>query len=163
MKHAHWKMSVPAPKKSISADEHERVVRDLASALSSLATTKQKLSVAEKTVAAQRKEILVLQRQLAAASAQDARKTSKAEEPAHKVVASPNRSVLAVAETGSEQAPLEEKLKRLQQENGTLLNCVSKQNKLIDVLKRQKILLEAATLLDISEREFAKYLELEKQ
>ncbi|KPA77410.1 hypothetical protein ABB37_06819 [Leptomonas pyrrhocoris] len=50
----------------------------------------------------------------------------------------------------------------LQAENQKLRHYVRRQNALIDVLSRQKVLLEASTALTISSKDFVKDLELEK-
>ena len=49
---------------------------------------------------------------------------------------------------------------RLRKRQGELLLAFRKQAKLIDVLKRQKLHVEAATLLGFTESEFTKTLEL---
>ena len=50
--------------------------------------------------------------------------------------------------------------KRLETHRVELLNVLRKQGKLIDILKRQKLHLEAAKLLQITEEEFVKVLEV---
>lgn len=51
---------------------------------------------------------------------------------------------------------------QLQAENDRLRGYIKRQNALIDVLRRQKILLEAASALTITAKDFGKDLELEK-
>lgn len=50
----------------------------------------------------------------------------------------------------------------LKNENEKLRSYVKRQSALIDVLRRQKILLEASTALALTSKDFAKDLELEK-
>lgn len=54
---------------------------------------------------------------------------------------------------------LEAENRRLEAQRFEFINCIRKQNKLIDVLKRQKLHLEAAKLLQLSEQEFSKTME----
>jgi hypothetical protein len=56
----------------------------------------------------------------------------------------------------AESAALHAEVKRLEGQRGELLNVVKKQNRLIEVLRRQKLHLEAAKLLQITEDEFRK-------
>lgn len=108
----------------------------------------QRLHIAEKTIVSQRKEILMLQRQLGSPRTAGSLRTEK-------VSSAPN--------SGKDDAVVDqERVHVLQQENADLLSCLKKQNRLIDVLKRQKILLEAGTLLALSEKEFSQHLELER-
>lgn len=50
----------------------------------------------------------------------------------------------------------------LKAENEQLRNYVKRQNALIDVLKRQKVLLEAASAISIAAKDFEKDLELQR-
>ncbi|KAG5510501.1 hypothetical protein JKF63_06798 [Porcisia hertigi] len=50
----------------------------------------------------------------------------------------------------------------LRAENSRLKQLVKRQSALIDVLRRQKVLLEASVALNISARDFNQYLELNK-
>ena len=52
---------------------------------------------------------------------------------------------------------------RLRKRQSELILAFKKQAKLIDVLKRQKLHVEAATLLSFTEEEFSKTLELGEQ
>jgi DNA polymerase III delta prime subunit len=54
----------------------------------------------------------------------------------------------------SQIARLTEENRQLTRQRGDLLLCLRKQNKLIDVLKRQKLHLEAAKLLQLTEAEY---------
>lgn len=147
---------------SHSSGAAPRAVRDYAMVSRSLQEAESKLLVAEKTIAAQRKEILVLQRQATADSPAGGTAKGRATTRCEGGTPLAQASAAVAAAPSADVAALQAKVRELQDENRALLNCVRKQNKLIDVLKRQKILLEAATLLDLSEREFDKYLELEK-
>lgn len=49
---------------------------------------------------------------------------------------------------------LQSQVQELERERGDLVTVVRHQAKLIDLLKRQRLHVEAATLLDISETEF---------
>ncbi len=50
--------------------------------------------------------------------------------------------------------------KKLERQRNELLNAFKKQLKLIDILKRQKTHLETAQMLNFTEQEFIKALEL---
>lgn len=50
-------------------------------------------------------------------------------------------------------------MKRLEKQKAELLSAFKKQLKLIDVLKRQRVHLEAAKMLSFTEKEFAQTLE----
>ena len=54
---------------------------------------------------------------------------------------------------------LEADVRMLEAQRSEFVNCIRKQNRLIDVLKRQKFHLEAAKLLQITEQDFSKVLE----
>ena len=59
----------------------------------------------------------------------------------------------------SKVSELEARIRDLEKQRGDILNAFRKQIKLIDILKRQKIHLEAARLLTFTEEEFMKTLE----
>ncbi|KAG5485435.1 hypothetical protein LSCM1_07519 [Leishmania martiniquensis] len=50
----------------------------------------------------------------------------------------------------------------LQAENKRLRQYIRRQNALIDILRRQKVLLEASAAIAISERDFSRHLELHR-
>eukprot|EP00455_Lapot_gusevi_P028324 TRINITY_DN30180_c0_g1_i1.p1 TRINITY_DN30180_c0_g1~~TRINITY_DN30180_c0_g1_i1.p1 ORF type:complete len:103 (-),score=20.17 TRINITY_DN30180_c0_g1_i1:17-301(-) len=74
------------------------------------------------------------------------------------------RSQLSTPQVGGpepvEMSRLRNDNKKLESQRLELIQCVRKQNRLIDVLKRQKMHLEAAKLLQITEEEFVKSLEI---
>ena len=136
-----------------------------------------KLKVAESQTAIAKKELAVLQRQ--------ASKTAVSGRPESVKDQKDVRLQRALEELEKCQAQLKEKEnsneggsgsaagsaerhqiqhlttenKKLEAQRVELLACIRKQSKLIDVLKRQKMHLEAAKLLQITEEEFTKALE----
>ncbi|KEG10718.1 hypothetical protein DQ04_03381100 [Trypanosoma grayi] len=122
----------------------------------------QKLSVAENVVATQKKEMVLLQRsaQLSPGDAKD-RKL----ENALREIALLRSKVDEMNETksisqGEGFAQLRASVSKLSSEKNELINCLRKQNKLIDVLKRQKVHLEAAVLVELAEKEVERYFDL---
>jgi hypothetical protein len=69
------------------------------------------------------------------------------------------RVVVASDRAQQEVACLTEENKSLQRQRTDFINCLRKQNKLIDVLKRQILHLEAAKMLQLTEAEFLGALE----
>lgn len=61
-----------------------------------------------------------------------------------------------------EQDRIEQHNKKLERQKQEIMNAFNKQMKLIDILRRQKIHLEAAKMLNFSEQEFAKALDFGK-
>ena len=132
----------------------------------------QKLRVAEVTTATQKKELLLLQRSTIAGGGTeggtvDARLQRAQDEIAklrHELQAASSSSSLGGGAASSDQiATLRTENKRLEAQRVELLSCVRKQNKLIDVLKRQKLHLEAAKLISMTEEEFTKILEINQK
>lgn len=166
--------ATPIPKNQIkimsanksSLPEISAIRRQLAAETDKRQEVENRLLVADTTIDTLRKQIIVLQaaqtpvgRSSAAVLLPPGRgsRNSLVSDTSQQPIAVP-RPLMANAQTASQ----DDKLRALQQENRNLIQCVKRQIKLIDVLKRQNILLEAATLLDLNEREFHKYLELEK-
>lgn len=123
----------------------------------------QKCKVAESQLAAARKEIQLLQRQISGAgSTGDAAKEEPRLQRALSEIES-LRSKLSTPQVSAEPVELSHlrtENKKLEAQRLELITCVRKQNRLIDVLKRQKMHLEAAKLLQITEEEFVKTLEI---
>lgn len=51
-------------------------------------------------------------------------------------------------------------MRKLERQKADLISAVRKQARLIDILKRQKLHLEASRLLDFTEQEFLKVVEV---
>ncbi|KAG8340084.1 hypothetical protein TRVL_09087 [Trypanosoma vivax] len=125
-------------------------------------TLERRLEMAEANVATQKKELLLLRRQIHCKGSQH---NDHRLENALKEIAS-LRSMLDAANKKSDCSHddaisrMQATIDKLTTEKNDLIDCVRKQNKLIDVLKRQKIHLEAAVLLDFSDKELGKYFEL---
>ncbi|KAH9586288.1 hypothetical protein LSM04_004689 [Trypanosoma melophagium] len=125
-------------------------------------TTEQKLSLAESTVARQKKEIILLQRQLHSSNSEVTERRlesalrevnllkAKLEEMNSKANMSPDDTVFE----------LQSIIDKLSAEKNDLVNCLRKQNKLIDALKRQKLHLEATVLVDLTEKDIEKCFDL---
>eukprot|EP00796_Vickermania_ingenoplastis_P000704 gene704-383_t len=106
----------------------------------------QKLAISNKTLEAREMEVLLLQRRLKD-TGRDKGQSSKN--------ASPGRD----GGSCSKCEALQKQHYLLMEECKDLKNTVSKLSKLIDVLKRQKILLEAGVLLSIAEKDFDMFLD----
>ncbi|RNF03739.1 hypothetical protein TraAM80_05562 [Trypanosoma rangeli] len=121
-----------------------------------------KLSMAKSTIATQKREILLLQRQLQSGPSELSDR--RLEAPLRDIaLLKPKLSGLGGAEKvsqGGDASQLQTSLCRVSAERDELLNCVKKQSKLIEVLKQQKLHLEASILADISEKELGKYFDL---
>lgn len=129
----------------------------------------QKLRLIETQYTAAKKEVIMLQRQQQSTTTDDAR-LQRALQEIEKLRSQLGGSASA---TGggtpllgsttpdlSEVTHLRNENKKLEAQRLELINCVRKQNKLIDILKRQKMHLEAAKLLQLTEEEFTKILEI---
>ena len=131
-----------------------------------------RLKISEAQVAAHKKELQLMQREAAGITGvtSDTRLQKALEEIAQlksKVATlsagagAPSGalggSAAAVAQQQREQLARDNKI--LEAQRAELLNCVRKQNKLIEVLRRQKLHLEAAKLLQMTEDEFTRVLE----
>ncbi|CCW62227.1 unnamed protein product [Phytomonas sp. EM1] len=142
----------------------ENIQKDLQCALQNLSNERlkteklqKKLDVSENMVSAQRKEILMLQHQLASdCSIPQSGKLKGVKDM------KPRSSIDEPDIDSVEVKKLLKRVEYLEKQNEDMTSCIRKQNKLIDILKRQKILLESASLLSIHEKEFEKFLELEK-
>nr|CCC95770.1 unnamed protein product [Trypanosoma congolense IL3000] len=122
----------------------------------------QKICMLEATVATQKKEILLLQRQI----------QSKSDGAAERRLESARQEIASLKEklnnstegtNGSQVAAsmqMHAAIERLSAEKNELLSCLRKQNKLIDALQRQKIHLESIMLIHLAEKEIEKYFEL---
>ncbi|EAN80152.1 uncharacterized protein TEOVI_000908200 [Trypanosoma equiperdum] len=122
----------------------------------------QKISILEATIATQKKEIILLQRQLQSRStgATDHRLANALKEIAALKEALNHANGKAESEREPAALQMQATIERLSTERNELMNCLRKQNKLIEALKRQKVHLESATLLNIMEKEIEKYFEL---
>ncbi|CBH18227.1 hypothetical protein, conserved [Trypanosoma brucei gambiense DAL972] len=122
----------------------------------------QKISILEATIATQKKEIILLQRQLQSRStgATDHRLANALKEIAALKEALNHANGKAESEHEPAALQMQATIERLSTERNELMSCLRKQNKLIEALKRQKVHLESATLLNIMEKEIEKYFEL---
>lgn len=137
----------------------------------------QKVRLLETQLAAARKELLLAQRQLGAASNAGAAPSSSPSTAAGaddvrlkralQEIESLRQQLAAASASPSEHQSelnlLRTENKKLDAQRLELVTCIRKQNKLIDVLKRQKIHLEAAKLLQITEEEFLRSLEVNQK
>ncbi|CCW69564.1 unnamed protein product [Phytomonas sp. Hart1] len=147
-----------------SSAAFENIHKDLQTALQNLSNEclktedlERKLCISENIVSAQKKEILILQHQLTS----DSSITKSGKRKGLKYLTSKNSDIEPDI-VSDEVKKLLKKVESLEKHNEEMVGCIKKQNKLIDTLKRQKILLESATLLSIKEEDLQKFLELEK-
>jgi chromosome segregation ATPase len=124
----------------------------------------QRLKVAETQLLAARKEVSVLQRQMPSTTTTPAGASATKDEPRLQRALSEIDSLRSKLSTPSAEPAevnhLRSENKKLEAQRMELIQCLRKQNRLIDVLKRQKMHLEAAKLLQITEEEFVKTLEV---
>lgn len=124
-----------------------------------------KLKLAEAQSAAQKKEMQAMQREASGLTGvtADARLQKALEEIANLKanIATMSASAGSGSQTGGSQQTeqLIRDKKKLELQRVELLNCIRKQNKLIEVLRRQKLHLEAAKLLQMTEEDFTRVLE----
>ena len=129
----------------------------------------QKVRLLETQLAGARKELLLAQRQLGAATtvaqvgATDDVRLKRALQEIESLRQQLASSSTTPSEVNSEVTLLRTENKKLEAQRLELVTCIRKQNKLIDVLKRQKIHLEAAKLLQITEEEFVRSLEINQK
>eukprot|EP00128_Syssomonas_multiformis_P013307 Colp12_sorted_trinity150504_noHs@19442 len=125
-----------------------------------------KLTVAQTEVAAAKKESETLERNLkqvqADASSLEVR-LNRALEEAERYKKLSHKAHVEAKDEGSEARRVVDRLmvenKRLEKQKGELMQAFKKQLKLIDVLKRQKVHIEAARMLQFTEEEFVKTLD----
>ncbi|ORC86057.1 uncharacterized protein TM35_000312430 [Trypanosoma theileri] len=122
----------------------------------------QKLSVAESTVTRQKKEIILLQRQLQSSNSEVTERRLESALREVNLLKSSLDQMNSKAKMSSEDTVIELQsiIDKLSAEKNDLVNCLRKQNKLIDVLKRQKLHLEATVLVDLTEKDIEKYFDL---
>eukprot|EP00744_Colponema_vietnamica_P017861 GILI01025145.1.p1 GENE.GILI01025145.1~~GILI01025145.1.p1 ORF type:complete len:234 (-),score=39.74 GILI01025145.1:82-759(-) len=126
-----------------------------------------KLKLTEAQSTAQKKEMQVMQRESSSQAVgitSDTRLQKALEEIANlKTKIATMGSSSSAAGTGAAIQQQTEQLvrdkKKLELQRVELLNCIRKQNKLIEVLRRQKLHLEASKLLQMTEEDFTKVLE----
>jgi chromosome segregation ATPase len=124
----------------------------------------QRCKLAESQLVAARKEIQLLQRQVTQAPGSEnaPKEDVRLQRAINEIEAL--RSQLTTPQVGGpepvELSRLRNENKKLESQRLELIQCIRKQNRLIDVLKRQKMHLEAAKLLQITEEEFVKTLEI---
>ncbi|ESS67488.1 hypothetical protein TCDM_03724 [Trypanosoma cruzi Dm28c] len=136
--------------------------KELEAEVSSKRVMEEKLSILESIVSTQRKEILLLQRKVQSGVSE---LSEKRLESALREIAFLKSKLGGVGETenssqGDVVLQLQSNLNKLAAEKDELLNCVRKQSMLLDVLERQKLHLEAAILIDISEKELERYFDV---
>uniref|UniRef100_A0A7S1W6V9 Uncharacterized protein n=1 Tax=Neobodo designis TaxID=312471 RepID=A0A7S1W6V9_NEODS len=124
------------------------------------------LKSAEAQLALLKKEITVMQHSLASKAHGTADETeavrlrrAETELKAAQAELAELKKARAGDDDASNAAKLAEENKTLVKQRAELMQCLRKQNKLIDVLKRQKLHLEAAKLLQIAEQEFTNALD----
>ncbi|EKF30970.1 hypothetical protein MOQ_005198 [Trypanosoma cruzi marinkellei] len=136
--------------------------KELEAEVCSKRVMEEKISMLERTVATQKKEILLLQRKVQSGVSE---LSERRLESALREIAFLKSKLSGAGETenssqGDVVLQLESSLNKLVAEKDELLNCLRKQSMLLDVLKRQKLHLEAAILIDISERELGRYFDV---
>lgn len=160
---------------TLESDKQQKLIASMTSRLERESHERkeleQRLKLADTQLMASKKEVLLLQRQIQTASTttDDARLQKALQEnerlraqltaAGNPATSSAATSAVAAGES-FETSQLKADNRRLEQQRVELMNCVRKQNKLIDILKRQKMHLEAAKLLQITEEEFTKLLEV---
>ena len=123
----------------------------------------QQLKLAEAQVATLKRELDV-----SAASARGSKQTDSPDAPPATTAALKARvmeleqqlSGQGGAKESMDMQSLQQENKKLDQQRVELLLCIRKQNKLIEVLRRQKLHLEAAKLLELTESDFTRALEI---
>lgn len=150
------------------SDKQQKMIGSLNSRIDREMSEKKELTqrckLAESQLIAARKEIQLLQRQVTQApGSENPQKEDVRLQRALNEIES-LRSQLSTPQVGGpepvEMSRLRNDNKKLESQRLELIQCVRKQNRLIDVLKRQKMHLEAAKLLQITEEEFVKSLEI---
>jgi predicted nucleic acid-binding Zn-ribbon protein len=154
-------------------DERTKLQRAVAAAESALTKAKRAATASEGREAELRAQLAALQKDIAASSkaakshesassSLDVRLSRALEENERlKAELSNQRATFAEQEKNYKGtvATLQANVKRLERQKEELLSGFKKQLKLIDVLKRQRIHMEAARMLAFTEEEFAKLLE----
>lgn len=135
------KQKLSASEKRLNEEESRRIKLE------------QKVVIAEKTSESYRKELLLLQRQL--------KESNKLPSSSDR---QPNNVQITNGRLGEcpSCSAFKNEVDDLKKKCKDLKDCVAKLNKLTDILRRQKILLEAGLLLSIKEKDIEPFLELNK-